>query len=359
MSNIGFSNLLKITKKMNLCYVEKNTKILHEHSTLLEKMFKKCYFLEDINDLKSVLSINTIDILITSLEFYPNNSTKIIKESINNKNINIIVTSLVNNELNNFKKSNIKCNFFITKPFTQIDLMQNIFNLIKNIPFNIDNNIKRLISINKFKKIKTFGRFKGLPIQNETKILNFEDNEITIEPNFIINNELKNTGELILLIENKEIKCFLKEMNQKKIILFYPMIIKNFNFDLTNPRLEPTDFLVNIYYCNKHIPDVSINNLSLDSISLEIPLNHLIEKNEIFLIKLMVEVYNPNFQKMKNELLELEAKTVKLIKNKKNVTTIVVLNIDHKYKDIYNSFLKSLEKDIRMELKVKELNFSY
>ena len=377
MSNLKDSK--KYTDKLTVLYVDDSNTLLKLVSLFLNNIFKKVYTASNgVEGLESY-KVNNPDIVITDLTMPKMDGHNLIK---NIKKINpdapIIIISAHSDSQNLLEVIHMGVSDFIPKPI-DLELLQNALFKIAN-KLNKNNNILDIDKINEENdlikkleflssnhiKIEFINQYRGVPIIHEGHITDISNNTISVHAPSIqtlaIKYQKHTTIESELLKIPIEAELYKIEPHTREIQLTN---FKKLEFSSKNRkklRVEVDDKFITIIHINDHKIDTKINNLSKESISLDIDIKNLtINIDDIIDLAFGFKLYTSNqFGKHeKDERIYTKGKIFKIIKNTKpnNITIIVLFELNTANNNILEKYIYNRQFELIKEFKQLKKRF--
>ncbi|MCK5293202.1 MAG: response regulator [Arcobacteraceae bacterium] len=377
MSNLKDSK--KYTDKLTVLYVDDSNTLLKLVSLFLNNIFKKVYTASNgVEGLESY-KVNNPDIVITDLTMPKMDGHNLIK---NIKKINpdapIIIISAHSDSQNLLEVIHMGVSDFIPKPI-DLELLQNALFKIAN-KLNKNNNILDIDKINEENdlikkleflssnhiKIEFINQYRGVPIIHEGHITDISNNTISVHAPSIqtlaIKYQKHTTIESELLKIPIEAELYKIEPHTREIQLTN---FKKLEFSSKNRkklRVEVDDKFITIIHINDHKIDTKINNLSKESISLNIDIKNLtINIDDIIDLAFGFKLYTSNqFGKHeKDERIYTKGKIFKIIKNTKpnNITIIVLFELNTANNNILEKYIYNRQFELIKEFKQLKKRF--
>lgn len=373
MSSI--QDLIKISKDLNILYVEDSENLLKQMSSFLEKIFKNVYKAKDGQEGLHKYKELQPHIVITDLTM-PNmdgfDMIRILKQI--NPDVKIIIISAHVDTDNLLEAIHLGVSDFVPKPVDRTLLSNTLFKVCSQIVPKNDNldheNLKKqedlLVQLEMLSEQKVsldfINHYKGVPIDKDGTLVSCENSRIVVHAPFIqtlaIAYEKYTSFESKYLDYTVEADLLGIDLTTREIKLHNLRKSKYSAKKREQVRLEPDrDFKTVFHFKNKKY-DVDTIDVSIRSISINMQkdINLEIDEKDDALVNMGFSVHHKGGELVFEDKVRIstKAKVFKVIENKKNVEIILLYELNKKDEDIMAKYI--MEREIALIKEFKKLN---
>ncbi len=324
--------LKEIAQGYTILFVEDSQALQKQVVKFLNKLFKEVIVASDGQEGLELYKKNRPDVILTDLTMPKMTGHEMIREVKKiNPDVEIVILSAHSDTETLMKSFHIGVSDFIAKPVNAVKMITVFLKVLSNIkrkefeleefkkneitsPDLGDNDILTFLFENSM-KIDIINHYKGVPIINSGKILNIDEDKITLRTTHLQLLAIKHEHSAILdsSLVSEDILCSLVSMNLedyevvlKKEKLFHPEFK-----DRTGIVLEPNDKLKAFIIQSKDERiETHINGISTKEILLEISKNDLhLEKHDV--INLLI-IFSKNEKEHSVDYVNLESRVYKI-----------------------------------------------
>lgn len=363
MNAENLKRLKNYTKDTSLLYVEDSVVLQKQVSKFLGNVFDRFYQARDGKKGFDAFIAEEPDIVITDIDMPNKNGLEMIADMKNsNPDLNVIVLTAHHDNETLFKTMNLGIANFLSKPLN-IDLL--VETLLKDI--DMISKMQKIKSMNDLSIIKNhdvpirfFNTYKGIPIEDEGKVVALSEDTISLQvtpKQFVV---IKDQG--FTLIKLPESKKYIKaqvdsyDIEKKEVIVSNPRYI-NFKARSTSSKRLRVDnsFKVTLNIGGKKIETYPYDasyvalGLVLEQEDLEISLEDELNID----IEFKIPVYNSNGVLLSKNTYRFDSKCeiLRLQSSSKGTILALKLNLNDKNTNFYENYLQMLERDLINNLK--------
>ncbi|QKJ23479.1 response regulator [Poseidonibacter lekithochrous] len=324
--------LKEIAQNYTILFVEDSQALQKQVVKFLSKLFKEVIVASDGQEGLELYKKNRPDLVLTDLTMPKMTGHEMIREIKKiNPDVEIVILSAHSDTETLMKSFHIGVSDFIAKPVNAVKMITVFLKVLSNIkrkefeleefkkneitsPDLGDNDILTFLFENSM-KIDIINHYKGVPIINSGKILNIDEDKITLRTTHLQLLAIKHEHSAILdsSLVSEDISCSLISFNLedyevvlKKEKLFHPEFK-----DRTGIVLEPNDKLKAFVIQGKDERiETHINGISTKEILLEISKDNLhLEKHDV--INLLI-IFSKNEKEHSVDYVNLESRVYKI-----------------------------------------------
>ncbi len=275
---MNIDNLHKLqilAKDLSLLYVDESSFLHKQMDRFIGKIFNNLYNAYDGEDgLEQFISLKP-DIILTDLTMPNKDGIEMIADIKNiNKDVKIIVLCNDNDDLELLKTIDLDIFDILLKPLNIDNLINTLINISKSKPTKEEikclSDLKNIYTQNT--NLKFYNYYKGIPIDCDGNIVNFNDDEFTVKVSHIQAIAISYEKNTIFQLNstNKYVQTTLIKIDMKNnlVILTKPRYINYELRDFKNKRvLTDKSFKIGLRYKNENVEAKSLD-VSFISITL-------------------------------------------------------------------------------------------
>ncbi|MEA3383066.1 MAG: response regulator [Campylobacterota bacterium] len=362
MNKENLEKLQKLSKGLSIMYVEDSITLQKQVGRFLGKLFDKFYQAYDGLDGYEKYKTFLPDIVITDLTMPKKNGLEMIVDIKElNPEVKIIVLSAHNDDVALLQTIDLGIVEFIKKPVDLDKLTEAIIGAVSQSSHlegieQCFHDVKIVFEQNV--QVGFINTFKGMPIQNDGKIIGVKDDEFIVQVPKMQIIAMKNENHTVMKFKttNRHMQVFVLKVDEKQnlITLTKPNYI---NFSMREFKYKriivDKSFKVGLHIHNKNIEilaiDVSFISLAMytEDHKTQMKLNDEID------LTLGFEVYSPTVAILEKKFVKVfaRAKIIRMTPYKSGLQVVVSLNIKKSDESTFHKYLQEREMEILKEFK--------
>ncbi len=362
MNKENIEKLQKLAKGLSIIYVEDSKTLQKQVGRFLGKLFDRFYQAYDGLEGFEKYQAFKPDIILTDLTMPKKNGIEMIVDiKENNPDAKIIVLSAHNDDVTLLQTIDLGIVTFLTKP-VNLDKLTEALNeaIIESGHINISEQCFHDIRIvfEQNVHIGFINTYKGMPIQNDGKIVGMKDDEIIVEVPKMQILAMKNESHTVMKFKstNRHIQVYVLKIdpNLNLITLTKPNYINFTMREFKYKRISvDSTFKVGLYLHNHNI-DIRAIDVSFISISMYTD-NHKtqIKLNDEIDLSIGFEIYSPTVvvHEKKFTKIFVHAKVIRIEPYKTGFQIVASIKIKKSDESTFHKYLEEREREILKEFK--------
>ena len=362
MDKENLEKLQKLSKGLSIMYVEDSITLQKQVGRFLGKIFDSFYQAYDGLDGFEKYKVYKPDVVLTDLTMPKKNGIEMIVDMKEyNPDVKIIVLSAHNDDVTLLQTIDLGIVEFLKKP-VDLDKLTKTLNeaILQTDALDASNQCLHDIKIVFEQNVQVgfINTYKGMPIQNDGKIVGMNDDEFIVKVPKMQILAMKNESHTVMKFNstNRHMQVYVLKIDEKLnlITLTKPNYINFTMREFKYKRIAvDSTFKVGLHIHNQNI-DIKPMDVSFISISMYTE-NHntQMKLNDEIDLTLGFEVYSPTVVIHEKKFVKVfvRAKIIRMIPYKNGIQIVASLNVKKSDESTFHKYLQEREIEILQEFK--------